>query len=93
MTAPATLHIVFMVFLLSVSAVGPAGFFELCERDRFGPLGRHEAELGIVHGKFSPKSLSVPRQRDCVVIPFCHPELVSGSHKALILLDAETSSA
>jgi hypothetical protein len=29
----------------------------------------------------------------CVVIPFCHPELVSGSHKGLILLDPETSSA
>jgi hypothetical protein len=24
---------------------------------------------------------------------FCHPELVSGSRKTLILLDAETSSA
>jgi hypothetical protein len=25
--------------------------------------------------------------------PVCHPELVSGSHKSLILRDAETSSA
>jgi hypothetical protein len=24
---------------------------------------------------------------------FCHPEFISGSHKSLILLDAESSSA
>jgi hypothetical protein len=30
---------------------------------------------------------------DCVAIIICHPEFISGSHKSLILLDAETSSA
>jgi hypothetical protein len=41
--------------------------------------------------KFS--QLDPPPSGGCVTIPFCHPELVSGSHKVLILLDAETSSA
>jgi hypothetical protein len=47
-TAPVILNIGFMVVLLLVSAFGPGDCFE---RDRQGPLGRHELELGIVHGR------------------------------------------
>jgi len=46
-----------------------------------------------MHDSLAMKDQSVISKKAVAQIVLCHPELDSGSHNLLIVLDAETSSA
>jgi len=60
------------------------------KEDETGRQNIHSSRSVFIYFK---NKLSGQGLRGCCQIVLCHPELDSGSHNLLILLDAETSSA